>query len=743
MAIQVPTHDPTWSLPQLRVLKAADGFKVAVEDALASESRKRSSRGKDALLAERHAESLGYASSQSYSEILLSVDPFGSRYHRNRRLSTAILQSFEQFMETLTGTIQHRDDSKASGQLTAFATNLPFSDSFIEPSRRRLLLSVYQALKQIRHAIDKYWNSSMAFVAGQSSLCVNLNGEIQPPKSTLLNGPLDRYLIVHRVGQKYKRSFLESGTSYGIGAQHYRVSEPREIESPRYSKVDEGEANEKVQGSSTKEAHRRLPKVPYFQPGPSTAVSSGPTDRQVKNSLQKFESGPKSFSSSRSPVDSRRVLEIGDATPQMVGEPTVLQHSGQEHSQSGFANNARPNDRRVVKGREDNLQSARSRRMSPKEHVETCVTHEATANYNPRRTTGAQASPTRVPQPRRLTSFDFKSPVALDTESATNGPRATEQWGIGAAPQQHSFDILGLSVAQKECPVYLCKEKHEGADTNIRRINIRSGRQAAKRKILQSSTLSAGFAASSTGSGVELAAFHTWAPTMAPQAHRTDEVDGTLGASGSPLGYRIPFVTMRESMLASRTSRSTFWQYTFYRGPKGEKVRVHYCKSLETTERIAKLFLNEQVLGFDIEWKPSASVKDGIRKNVALIQLASEERVALFHIARFSKDDDIESLVAPTFKKIMESDSIKKVGVSVKSDCSRLRKYMNVDSRGLFELSHLHKLVKFSASDVKKINKVLVALAKQVEEHLMLPMYKDESVRGSDWSEELSYNQIY
>ena len=209
-----------------------------------------------------------------------------------------------------------------------------------------------------------------------------------------------------------------------------------------------------------------------------------------------------------------------------------------------------------------------------------------------------------------------------------------------------------------------------------------------------------------------------------------------------PLGYYVRSDNMRQSMLASRSSRSAYWQYTLYEGPEGQKVKVHYCKSLETTERIARLFLKESVIGFDIEWKPSATIKDGIRKNVALIQLASEERIALFHIARFSKGDEIASLVAPTFKAIMESSSITKVGVSVKGDGTRLRKYMNIDSRGLCELSYLYKLVKFSLTDVKKINRSLIALAKQVEEHLMLPMSKDDDVRGSDWSEDLNYQQI-
>ncbi len=211
----------------------------------------------------------------------------------------------------------------------------------------------------------------------------------------------------------------------------------------------------------------------------------------------------------------------------------------------------------------------------------------------------------------------------------------------------------------------------------------------------------------------------------------------------SPRGYHIPSAKQRECVQASTATRSAYWQYSLYQGPKGERVKVHYCKSRETTERISKLFLNEKVIGFDVEWKPSASAKDGIRKNVAMIQLASEERIALFHLARFSRGDTIEDLLAPTLKRIMESDAMIKVGVSIKSDCTRLRNHLNLDCRGLFELSHLYKLVKHADQDVKKINKKLVSLATQTEEHLKLPMYKDQSVRSSDWSGELNYEQIY
>lgn len=210
----------------------------------------------------------------------------------------------------------------------------------------------------------------------------------------------------------------------------------------------------------------------------------------------------------------------------------------------------------------------------------------------------------------------------------------------------------------------------------------------------------------------------------------------------SPLGYRIPEKNMADAKAASPGTRASYWQYLLYRGPKGEKIKVHYCKSKATTERIAQLFLNEEVVGFDIEWKPQALATEGVKKNVALIQLASEERIALFHIARYWEDEKSDDLLAPTLKKIMESTRITKVGVSIKADCTRLRKFMGIDSRSLFELSHLYKLVKFSSVNVKMINKTLVSLSRQVEEHLELPMWKGE-VRSSDWSQELNYEQIY
>ena len=209
----------------------------------------------------------------------------------------------------------------------------------------------------------------------------------------------------------------------------------------------------------------------------------------------------------------------------------------------------------------------------------------------------------------------------------------------------------------------------------------------------------------------------------------------------TPLGFHIPAEKLQRASEAPLDSMEAYWQYTLYQGPGGEedKVKVHYCKSKESTERVAQLFLDEEVLGFDIEWKASSSAADGISKNVSLIQLASERRVALFHIARFH-GTSVNDYVAPTFREIMESPTITKVGVAVKGDCSRLWKFLRIRSHGILELSHLHKLVKYSCGELETIDKKLVSLASQVREHLQLPLWKGE-VRSSDWSEDLDYQQ--
>ena len=230
--------------------------------------------------------------------------------------------------------------------------------------------------------------------------------------------------------------------------------------------------------------------------------------------------------------------------------------------------------------------------------------------------------------------------------------------------------------------------------------------------------------------------------TSRPEAVDSDRrVDHTQVRT--PLGFHIPKDKFQHALLADRSNRAAYWQYTLYQGPGGDKdlVKVHYCKNKIDSERVAQLFLDKDVVGFDIEWKPHASAADGIKKNVALIQVASEEHIALFHIARYPNAKSVDDFIAPALQRVMEFPDITKVGVAIKGDATRLKKFMSIEPRGLFELSHMYKLVKYYPNEVEKINKKLVTLAQQVHEHLQLPLWKGD-VRSSDWSKELSSEQI-
>ncbi|KAJ6013339.1 hypothetical protein N7540_007930 [Penicillium herquei] len=186
-----------------------------------------------------------------------------------------------------------------------------------------------------------------------------------------------------------------------------------------------------------------------------------------------------------------------------------------------------------------------------------------------------------------------------------------------------------------------------------------------------------------------------------------------------------------------------FWRHSAQRAPSGEKLIVHYCRSLENTEEVAQLFLDSKVIGFDMEWKAQATAREGIRNNVSLIQIANEERIALFQISLFRPATTPQEFIAPSLKKILESPDITKVGVAIKGDTTRLRKFLGIDTKSIFELSHLYRLVKYGLTDPRLVHKRLVRLSDQVEEHLGLPLEKIDDVRCGDWTRPLNYQQTF
>lgn len=224
---------------------------------------------------------------------------------------------------------------------------------------------------------------------------------------------------------------------------------------------------------------------------------------------------------------------------------------------------------------------------------------------------------------------------------------------------------------------------------------------------------------------------------MQSQARGAPPIETSLGDLVHPAENDLG----RETATAD-ASAPLFWRHSEQVGPDGQKITVHYCRTLQSTEEIARLFLGSKVIGFDMEWKAQASATDTIQNNLSLIQIANEDRIALFQVALFKPARGLEDFVAPSLKLLLESQDVIKVGVSIKADSTRLRKYLGIDARSIFELSHLYKLVKYGQTSPKLVNKRAVNLSDQIEEHLGLPLEKSDDIRCGDWTRPLNYRQV-
>ncbi|KAK2596292.1 hypothetical protein N8I77_013188 [Diaporthe amygdali] len=181
-----------------------------------------------------------------------------------------------------------------------------------------------------------------------------------------------------------------------------------------------------------------------------------------------------------------------------------------------------------------------------------------------------------------------------------------------------------------------------------------------------------------------------------------------------------------------------WWSYDLYRGPRNQKSKVLYARSKAEAEKIAHEFLQEEVVGFDMEWPcfdGTTRSEDRLQDKVGLIAIACETKVALFHIGAYTGKKP-KDFIGPTLQAIIESPRIKKAGVNIlTADFARLREWFELDPQGAVELSHLHNLVTYGCSGQASLcTTKLCALEKQVQTHLQLPLKKSR-VRTSNWSQ--------
>jgi hypothetical protein len=66
--------------------------------------------------------------------------------------------------------------------------------------------------------------------------------------------------------------------------------------------------------------------------------------------------------------------------------------------------------------------------------------------------------------------------------------------------------------------------------------------------------------------------------------------------------YHMPEKILQVKKALPDDNVNKLWDYSYYVNSEGKGVNVHYCNTIEDCEKILPLFMNEKVVGFDLEW---------------------------------------------------------------------------------------------------------------------------------------------
>ncbi|KAF2679508.1 hypothetical protein K458DRAFT_461040 [Lentithecium fluviatile CBS 122367] len=126
-----------------------------------------------------------------------------------------------------------------------------------------------------------------------------------------------------------------------------------------------------------------------------------------------------------------------------------------------------------------------------------------------------------------------------------------------------------------------------------------------------------------------------------------------------------------------------------------------------------------------------------LQDRVSLTQVASEDKVALFHIGRHT-GETAEQLVAPSLRQLIESPNIRMTGQSIMGDCARLKEHFGLDPHALSELSYFHILLDEDPGSSMFTRYAHRGLQFLVETYFPgLTLHKDPNMYG-EWTRPLS-----
>lgn len=127
------------------------------------------------------------------------------------------------------------------------------------------------------------------------------------------------------------------------------------------------------------------------------------------------------------------------------------------------------------------------------------------------------------------------------------------------------------------------------------------------------------------------------------------------------------------------------------------KGRIVLVQTAATALKAIRFLMEQPIVGFDTETRPS--FKKGQIHKVALIQLSTPDTCFLIRLNRLG--------IFPELKEFLESDSVKKIGLSTKDDFNALNRLSPIEPKGFVELQQLVKTCGIGEASLTKIYALL------------------------------------
>jgi len=150
--------------------------------------------------------------------------------------------------------------------------------------------------------------------------------------------------------------------------------------------------------------------------------------------------------------------------------------------------------------------------------------------------------------------------------------------------------------------------------------------------------------------------------------------------------------------------------------------RIFLVETRRELNRVLPLLQSKKLLGFDTETKPS--FKKGITNSIALLQLADSTDAFLFRINIIGLPDELV--------RIMESNSVRKIGVAVHDDLRSLNAVRELKPRNFLDLQKYSLGYRIEEKSLRKL--AAIVLNAKISKSQQLSDWEYKTLSGSQQS---------